>query len=917
MALLVHGATGSSPYLARLTERHGDWLWVAAAQEPEHVFDGLLTELGELAEAAPNVQALRIALRVAKSRGALLVALADLGGVWALDQVTDALTRLADRSVEVTSRWLLHRELKAGRLPGLGLDDLTYGAGFCVLAMGKMGAGELNYSSDIDLIALFDDQRFDHDTILDARARYIHITKQLVAILSEQAEGGYAFRTDLRLRPSPSTTPVCMAMDAAERYYESVGRTWERAAHIKARALVDQAAGEMYLSALQPFIWRRYLDFAAIDDTHGLLRKIRAQKAHLTPKALPGHDIKLGLGGIREIEFFVQTRQLICGGRDPSLRQRATLPALDALTDAGWVDPAKRDQLRDDYTALRTIEHRLQMIEDAQTHVIPKNPDARQRVAALCGEGDLALFERALSERLEAVHAACEEFYTPSGSGTQATPLLTEQALAEAGFERPDDAARQIGRWHDGSLPAMRNDRSRALFVGLEPRIVEGLARASHPDQALVHFDRFLSGLPAGVQVFSLFTSNPQLLDLIIEICSAAPRLAGYLGRHANVLDALLDRDFWQPLPSLDNQISELTHRLSGEEDYERALDDSRRWAREHWFRAGVHVLRGMADEREAGSSFTSIAEASLDALYPRVISDFARRHGPPPGTGMAVVGMGKLGSGEMTARSDLDLITIYDADGVESSAGPRPLPPATYYPRLTQALVAALTAQTAEGALYDVDMRLRPSGRAGPVAVSLASFEQYQMEGAWVWEHMALTRARVISGPKVLQSAIEDIAEQALRSRCDTDEVLTGAAEMRARLVEAHEAERRNPWSLKHTAGGMMDIEFLAQAGVLHCGLVGLRRADDALAVLGEAAWISIDDAEYLRSTLRILQRLQHVERVAIETTLSPDEAGPDFREVLARVAGVTDYELLARDLQDRMLRCDRICSAKLAARS
>ena len=907
---LVRGAVGSSPYLARLTSRHHEWLAGAASEAPEEALKALLAEMRAILDGATAPAPVRQALRRAKAQAALVIALADLGGVWQLMEVTGALTRLADEAVTAAARWLLAAELRAGRLPGLDEAALDTGAAYVLLAMGKMGAGELNFSSDIDLIALFDDARFGADDVLDARARYIQVTKQLVKLISENTEDGYVFRTDLRLRPSPSTTPVCLAIDAAERYYESVGRTWERAAHIKARPLVDGAAGAAYLETLAPFIWRRHLDFAAIEDAHEMLRKIRAQKARFTVGELPGYDLKLGPGGIREVEFFAQTRQLIVGGREPALRVPTTLGALDALVDGAWIEPSVRDVLAEDYRALRAVEHRLQMMEDAQTHAVPKSVDARTRLAMLSGEADRAAFERRLAERLERVHATCEEFFTP-GAGrppARAEALLDEEKLAARGFERPADAARQIARWHEGQIPATRGERARGLFRQLEPQILDRLAGAASPDQALVHFDRFLAGLPAGVQLFSLFAANPQLLDLIVEICAAAPRLAHYLGRHPQTLDALLDRDFWEPMPDRAAMAEDLAARLAPEDGYERVLDASRRWAREQWFRAGVHVLRAIADDEEAGAAFTAIAETCLSGLYPHVVAEFARKHGPPPGRGMAVLAMGKLGSGEMTARSDLDLITVYEAAGEDASTGRRPLSSSVYYPRLTQALVAALTAPTAEGALYEVDMRLRPSGRQGPVAVSLASFEAYQTEKAWVWEHLALVRSRVIAGPGALASAIDAIVERALLGRRGAPEVMAEAAGMRARIVEATAGDRANPWSLKHAAGSLMEIEFLAQTGTLLMGLGRCRTARAALPRLAEAGWMDAAEADELRDALVFLARLQQVERVAVAGSLDPGAIGAELRRVLVRAVGAEDFPALESALIGHQARAAEI---------
>ncbi len=921
MGELLTGTAGSSPYLGRLIEREAAWLAEAVEEAPEDAMRALLAGCArEGPDEGPDPRALGTALRRAKARASLLIALADLGGVWQLGEVSEALTALADTALEATARLLLRKELGQGRLPGLGEDALESGAGYAVIAMGKQGARELNYSSDIDLVCLFDQDRFAADDLAQAKARYIRLTRELVRLISENTAEGYVFRTDLRLRPSPSTTPVCMAMEAAERYYESVGRTWERAAYIKARpAAGDRAAGAAWLEGLTPFVWRRHLDFAAIEDTHDMLHKIREQKGRFNPGALPGSDLKLEPGGIREIEFFVQTRQLICGGREPALRVPGTLGALEALAASGWVKAETAEVLTADYVAHRALEHRLQMMDDAQTHVFPRSEEARARLAALSGWSDRAAFEREVAERRARVHAATEEFFTP-GAGRagkkKSRPEITEAQLEEAGFERPADAMHLIETWRGANMPATRTARARSLLRKLEPLIVERLAAAGNPDEAMAQFDRFLAGLPSGVQVFSLFTANPHLLDLIVELCAAAPRLAGYLAHHSQALDALLDRDFFEPLPEAAELGRELDAWVGRERmhdaDYERLLDTVRRWAHEQIFRAGVQVLRGMSEAAEAGRAFTAIAEAALDVLYPRVIEEFARRHGAPPGRGMVVIGMGKLGSGEMTAGSDLDLITVYDAEGAESSEGKKPLAPSAYFPRLTQALLAALTAPTAEGKLYDVDMRLRPSGRKGPVSVSFSAFAKYQAERAWVWEHLALTRARVITGAPDLGAEVEATIREALAARKGDARVLEEAREMRRRLLDAHARERRNPWSLKYAAGGLMEIEFLAQTGILHHGLE-CRSAAAALPGLAEAGWIDGDEAETLAEALGLMQALQHIERVALDTPINPETAGQGLRRVMARAAGAEDFDALSERLEALQARAAEICARVL----
>lgn len=916
---LLAGAAGSSPYLAHIIAREAGWLEAVIDAPPEETLRGLVAACDE---AACEPRSLGDELRRLKRRLHLLVALADLGGVWDLGMVTGALSDFADAAIGACVRMLLAAEVERGRLPGIDESSVGSGAGYVVLAMGKLGANELNYSSDVDLICLFDQDRFAPADFGQVKARFIHVTRQLVRLLSESTAEGYVFRTDLRLRPAPSTTPVCIAMEAAEHYYESVGRTWERAAYIKARpAAGDLDAGRAFLARLTPFVWRRYLDFAAIEDTYEMLRRIRAQKGRLSVGSLPGTDIKLGPGGIREIEFFAQTRQLICGGRDSRLREPTTLGALAALARAGWVRAETAATLAADYVALRELEHRLQMMEDAQTHRFPTSPEMRDQLAALAGAADREAFEREVGERLARVHGLTEEFYTPHESArAEHAPAAGREDLARLGFDRAAEAYEVLEKWRGGSLPAVRSARARALFDRLEPLIVEKLAASGNPDEALLAFDRFLSGLPAGVQVFSLFVANPHLLDLIIEICAAAPRLAAHLGRHPAALDALLDPGFFDPLPAAPELARELAARIANEcgaeGDYEAVLDAARRWAHEQMFRVGVQLLRGKAGAEEAGHAFSAIAEAALNVLYPVVAADFAARHGPPPGRGMVVVAMGKLGSREMTAGSDLDLITIYDADGFEASEGPKPLPTATYYPRLTKALVAALTAPTAEGRLYEVDMRLRPSGRKGPVAVSLGAFVEYQREKAWVWEHMALTRARPVAGPPELAEEARGAIREALARRRGDPRVFVEAREMRARLVEAHARERADPWSLKYAAGGLMEIEFLAQTGILFYGLPA-RRAAAALPELARTGWIDAEEAEALVAALDLLQTLQQVERVALDHPLDPTRIGEGLRRVLVRATGSESFSALEDRLRRLEARAAAICERVFAAES
>ncbi len=895
MLELIRGTAGCSQYLNTLLRREADWLRDAWAQEPHDALAAVEADLpGDPAQ-------LKTALRVAKRRVALLTALADLGGAWALHEVTGALTRFADCATDRALKALVAAEIRRGKIPGATEDDIATAAGMTVLAMGKMGAGELNYSSDIDLICLFDESRYAPDDLHEVRAALIRVTRRMSALLSDVTGEGYVFRTDLRLRPDPSVTPVCLSMEAAERYYESVGRTWERAAYIKARPCAgDLEAGAEFLSRLTPFVYRRHLDFAAIQDAHDMRLRIRSHKGLGGRITLEGHDMKLGRGGIREIEFFTQTRQIIAGGRDPDLRVRGTVEGLAVLADKGWIPEEAAEVLATAYRAHRTVEHRLQMLNDAQTHKLP-NAGGFDRLARFSGWDDTEAYRTDIRHRLEEIDGLIERFFAPEKTGE--TPEI----------EFSETAQEIIARWRD--YPALRSSRAAEIFERVKPGLLERFARAARPEEALLQFDGFLKGLPAGVQLFSLFDANPQLVDLLVDICATAPGLSGYLSRNPQVLDAVIGGDFFAPWPGEDALVGALAETLAAEEDdYERRLDAARRWMKERHFRIGVHHLRGLVDADEAARQYSELAGAVLRALWPVVVANFARRHGPPPGRGAAVLGMGSLGAEMLTATSDLDLIVIYAANGETESKGKRPLSVTAYYARLTQALVTALTARMAEGQLYEVDMRLRPSGRQGPVAVSFSGFQKYQRDEAWTWEHMALTRARPVAGEPGLGDEIESFRRALL---AETGDAATAAREtraMRERIAKAADPARlRNPWEAKLGRGRIQDIELISQAAALVAGVAD--RAPDAQLAAGAAAgFLTGDEAAALTDRHRALRRLNQCGRLLMEKPLDMEELGEGGRTFLLRETGGADVESLADDLESHRCRTEEMIDGILA---
>jgi [glutamine synthetase] adenylyltransferase / [glutamine synthetase]-adenylyl-L-tyrosine phosphorylase len=892
---LVESASGNSPFLARLILRERAMLAVPP--------DDAVAAARALALSAAEVQDESEAmarLRRAKRQAALAIALADIAGAWDLDRVTRELTLFADAGVKGALRFLLAKA--AGSGDGAALEAET---GLVVLAMGKYGAFELNYSSDIDLVVFYDAERFPFRKRDDARGAAVDIVKGLVKLLSETTVDGYVFRTDLRLRPDAGATQVAISTDAAEAYYEAMGQNWERAAMIKARACAgDPDTGARFLEAIEPFVWRRNLDFAAIEDIHSIKRQIHAHEGHARI-AIAGHNIKLGRGGIREIEFFAQTQQLILGGRNPNLRKPATMQALDALRDRGLVSVEATAELKDAYRYLRKLEHRLQMIEDQQTHTLPKSPDELAHVACFMGYADFESFGLELTHHLETVQDHYVRLFEREAplagaggnlvfTGVEDDPE-TLSTLRRMGFGDAHHVANAIRGWHHGRIRATRSARARELLTKLVPGLLAALAASADPGAAFMQFDRFVSNLPAGVQLFSLFLARPELLKLVAGIAGSAPRLAAHLAQTPATLDALLDADFLDRLPWRDALAATLGEQLARAPDYEAKLDAARRFAKEQIFRVGVQIIEGRASAAAAGPAFANVAECVVAGLLDAVEREMTSR--VEEGR-FAVIAMGKLGGREMTAESDLDLIFVYDAPDLSSAV--------LHYARLAQRLISALTVLTGAGGLYEVDMRLRPTGNKGPVAVSLESFRRYHQSEAWTWERLALTRARAVAGDAGLCREVEDAIRAALIAKGSDAKLTADAREMREKL--AAQFPGRNHWDLKFAPGGLVDIEFVAQTLELRRGVFDTNTIA-ALEKLGGLGTV-IEAASFQHALMQVL-------RIAVDGTLEPEHATPGLKALLARTGGAVDFAELearlaahqaqARAAFDEVMRLDR----------
>ena len=887
----------ASPYLAGLARRDGKRLPMILSGDPDQTLAAVLSQ-AEAITAEPDFETARRVLRELKADLHLLTAISDLGGVWDLDQVTGALTRFADAVLHAALAQAVRQEVARGALTHVGEGAGGPAPGLFCVAMGKHGAFELNYSSDIDFSIFYAPEKLQVAEGHEPQAVAVRIANHLGRILQERTGDGYVFRIDLRLRPDPSSTPPAMPVDAAMDYYESVGQNWERAAHIKARiAAGDFAEGAAFLEGLQPFIWRRNLDFAAIADIHSIKRQIHTYKVddRLTAK---GADLKLGRGGIREIEFFVQTQQLILGGRQPDLRSPRTLDALKALSEAGHVTAEDAAWLTDAYRDLRALEHRAQMIADDQTHKLPESDVERKKVAALWGEANLRVFDAAVGKMLKGVNlrygrlfAGEEELSSRFGSlvftGVDDDPE-TLATLKRMGFSSPERVAATIRGWHHGHIAATRTERGRELFTRLAPRLLDAANATGAPDQAFNRFSDFFSRLSSGVQIQSLFLAQPRLFELIVEVMAFAPRLAATLAKRPTALDALLDPHFFGPIETPAVAPWDL-------EDFEGAMDAARRLFRDQSFRIGVRVMSGSADARDIGRAFAELADLIIGGLAPAALAEVERVGGAFPGE-VAVVALGKAGSREMTAKSDLDLMTLYAADDPRGMSAIKEWSADVFYARFTQRLISALSAPTSEGALYEVDMKLRPSGAKGPVAVSFAAFEDYYEREAETWELLALTRARIVwaSSPD-FKARAEGAIAAALRRARDAKETAADVVEMR-QLME-RERPGKGDWDLKLDPGGLVDIEFAAQfLQLAHAADGGPLRQNtgEALAALREARLADEGALTRLEAAWRLEQDLSQLIKVALEDGADVEAEPKAFKTLLAKAGGVAQFKSL-----------------------
>ena len=877
-----------APYLARLFNDFGQTIGASGA---ERAFQSAVSQMENVPVSASIDDAMS-ALRRAKRLGHAALAALDLSGQADLNNVTEGLTLLAEMSVAAALRVALaHHNAE--------------GDGLFLLALGKMGGRELNYSSDIDLVAFFDADLFNPDAKEQTRLAE-RVIRTVIQLLEQQTADGYVFRTDFRLRPDPRSTPIAIPIRRATNYYETLGQNWERMAWIKAAYVAgDRKACDHFLVEMQGFVWRQHLDYWAIADVHAIKGMINSQADRSGDEA--SADVKLGPGGIREIEFFVQTQQIILGGRVPALRTPRTLDGLDALVIEGAVPSKIRDELASAYGFLRAVEHRIQMLADEQTHRLPESDERRAGLAFLCGYKGFNDFLAALDQVRASVHQRYGELFAGEDRKRQTaidgnlvftgveTDPGTIETLTRLGFQEPEAVIEAIRNWHRGGIPATRTPRGRELLTALLPDALTAMAETGEADGAFRLFGRFLSGLASGVQPLSMLLSAPTLLQDLIATLALAPEIGVTLARNPSLMESLVSESVQRPAPN-----------VSAEKDFETKLDLYRRWHAEESFLIGHRLLHGQLAARDAASVWSDLADQSIREMAAAAEAETELRFGPAKGKWI-IVALGKLGGRELSAYSDLDILVIFDREHHSDAQN--------WFTRFTQRLITAISADTAAGRLYETDMRLRPSGRAGPVATSIEAFESYHRSEAWTWELMALTRFRVVAGDPDLAARAGSLVETFIAEPRAADSLDADILDMRRRLFK--EKPPFGAWDLKQCEGGIVDLEFIVQHALLKARNAACWRASisDAVAALSDHGILSRDEACMLERGRAYLHALQQIQRLALggETPEAPKSIG--LKDRLARAVAQDGFSAVEAELEQvcgaiAALRCKRIGS-------
>jgi glutamate-ammonia-ligase adenylyltransferase len=916
---------GSSPFLAGILARDSRYfkeLFLDRLIELNRSEGEMLAALRAQAGTETDYHSLFPLLRRFKYREILRIAARDLNGLASLEEVTAELSALAAASLQVACE-VARRSLVAEH--GVPLMETPNGlreADLTIIGMGKFGGRELNFSSDIDIIYFYSADKGGTSGIPDGQGGFtgkislhtffVRLAEMITRAISQVTADGFVFRVDLGLRPEGKSGDMAISLRSAEIYYESWGQSWERAAMLKARPVAGSLElGEQLLKLIEPFIYRKHLDYNLIEDIMAMKKKIDASLA----REMEGeYNIKLGRGGIREIEFFIQALQLVYAGKNPALRSKNSLQALGALKDVRIINEDDSTSLCEAYRFLRTVEHRIQVVQERQTHSLPKKDEELLALARRCGflrTNGLLRFNETLESHRQKVSAIYGNLFLSRDAklkeevrpeiyfffDRKADPDLIKDMLAERRFERVDTAYDNIILLRDGPPRAHLTERARRLLEKIAPLLLQEIFASPDPDMALTNLDRFLCTVGSRSTFYALLAENRQIMKLLVSLFAMSEFLSKIFISHPELLDSMVSRASASYFSGKEDMQTELSGLLAQAENFEESLDILRRYRHEVFLRIGMNDIYGKIGQSEIATQLTCLADACLTAAHDMATIELARfgkptyvdLSGAPREASLAVLGMGKMGGFELNYHSDLDIIYIYDRQGVTD--GEKQLTNHEYFAKLGQKIISILTTQTREGYAYKIDTRLRPSGNAGPLVTSLESFKNYHREEAQIWERQALTKARIVLGEEVLRDNIDEIVRHAVYSASVDDSVRSGIHRLRMRMETELAREGEGSYNIKTGRGGMVDVEFIVQYLQLKYGrdYPDLRHPNTltALKAIRASALLSEEECAALLDGYKFLRRLENRLRIIHDYSMN-DLGGPqDYLDKLARRLG------------------------------
>ena len=944
---------GGSPFLTGILCRHHQYftyLFAAAAIDTCHGEAGMLADLRELIAIDADFSQLQAALRRYKAKQVLRIAARDLCGLATLEEVMAELSDLAaaalQRAYEVCSQQLQAEYGKPLQRDALGQSSE---AAMTILGMGKFGGRELNFSSDIDLIYCYSSTHGEtrggrRDEQISLHRYFVKLAEMVTRALHQVTEDGFVFRVDTRLRPEGNSGDLVVSLDGAEIYYESWGQSWERAAMLKARPVAGSIpVGNELLKRLKPFIFRRHLDFGMIEDIKVMKQKINASLDRRQHEQL---NLKLGQGGIREIEFFIQALQLVNAGSRPQLQQRNSLKTIQLLAQEEMISTAEAQSLAEAYRFLRTVEHRIQMVQEQQTHSLPEDEHSLTILARRCGCADAAAFKGELDHHRQVVHGVFRELF--HSADVDVVPIrpevgvilaidsdsdLVKDLLEEKGFVNPDAAYETLNLLRGDSPSRRMTRRSRRCLEKLAPLLLGEILDCANPDQALNNLDAFLDSIRARSNFFSLLVENPPIAKLLIALFGSSQLLSRIFIQRPELLDALVFDSYGTQSKTREQMEEELGEQLAQEEDFEWRLDTLRRFRNEEFLRIALNDLHGFIEQEDIARQLSLLAEVCLEHATRMARQELVVRFGAPfrgdtAQSGLksefSVIGMGKLGGYELNYHSDLDIIFIYQEEGQTQAVNEtdperfRSISNHEYFAKLAQRIITTLSLVTREGFVYKIDTRLRPSGNQGPLVTSLSAFKRYHQESAQPWERQALTKARAVTGAADFIQSVQTTINELAFKRPLPDNLQAEIYRLRRRMEQEIARESDDLLNIKTGRGGMVDVEFIAQFLQLrHAGEVaGLRIQNtiNLLEILAAEELLAQGDADCLVSGYKFLRQLENKLRLLYDQSINElSMRGKEFRKVAKSLgyggadvkpeqAFIDDYRRITEEIRRRM---------------